>query len=610
MAHDRPDPEALLARLRLDEGQGRGDERAPAGRLKIFFGATAGVGKTYAMLEAARDRKRDGVDVVAGYVETHKRRETEALLEGLEVLPRASVAYRGVQLPELDIDAALHRRPRLILVDELAHSNAPGSRHAKRWQDVEELLAAGIDVYTTVNVQHLESANDLVARITGVRVRETVPDSVLERADELELVDIPPEELLKRLAEGKVYLEEQARRAQDNFFTKPNLTALRQLALRTVATRVDSQMRVYRRAGGVQSTWPVAERVLVAVGPAPSSRRLVRGAKRLADRLGAEWIAVFVQTPAYEGWPEKDRLRVWDTLRLAERLGAETVTLTGTNAVAEILGYARAQNVSKLVVGKPTHSRWRDMLRGSVIDEVARGSGDMDVYVIAGEAEDAALPEPRPRPRRPDWWGYAWAVTGIVASTILGQLLFRVVEHTNVAMVFILVVMASAVRFGRGPSVLAALLSVVAFDFFFVPPYRSFAVSDAGFIVTFAVMLAVALVVSSLATRLRAQAHASRDAATRTGALYDIVRELVATRDAEQALAAGVRHIEQVFACRAVVLLPDGSGGLRRWGEGEPLDTRETGVADWVMANGRLAGAGTDTLPAAARLYLPLQASG
>ena len=452
MSHDRPDPDAILARLKLDErgeaGEG-GAERAAPGRLKIFFGATAGVGKTYAMLEAARDRRRDGVDVVVGYVETHKRRETEALLQGLEILPRATLEYRGVQLPELDIDAALARRPRLILVDELAHTNAPGSRHARRWQDVEELLAAGIDVYSTVNVQHLESVNDLVARITGVRVRETVPDSILERADELELVDIPPEELLKRLSQGKVYLEEQARRAQDHFFSKPNLTALRQLALRTVAARVDSQMRVYRRAGGVQTTWPVAERVLVAVGPAPSSRRLVRGAKRLADRLGAEWIAVFVQTPAYERWPESDRMRVWDTLRLAERLGAETMTITGTDAVAEILSYARAQNVSKVVVGKPAHARWRDRLRGSVIDEVARGSGDMDVYVIAGEAEDAAVAEPRPLPRRREWTGYAWAVAGILVSTAAGAALFRVVAPTNVAMVYLLVVVATAARFGR-----------------------------------------------------------------------------------------------------------------------------------------------------------------
>src|SRR5512142_1862023 len=339
------------------------------------------------MLLAARDRQRDGIDVVVGLVETHGRKETEALIEGLEVLPRQQLEYRGVRLREFDLDGALARRPALIVVDELAHTNAPGTRHTKRWQDVEELLGAGIDVYTAVNVQHLESANDLVARITGVRVRETVPDVVLERADELELVDLPPEELLKRLAEGKVYIEEQARRAIDNFFSKANLTALRQLALRTVAQRVDSQMRVYRRAGAVLETWPVAERVLVGVGPAPSSQRLVRATKRMADSLGAEWIAAFVETPASASWSEADRKRVWETLRLAEELGARTVTLSGSDPAEELLSYARAQNVSKLVLGKPTHSRWRDRLFGSMIDQMARRSGDIDLYVIAGEAE-------------------------------------------------------------------------------------------------------------------------------------------------------------------------------------------------------------------------------
>ncbi len=606
MTHARPDPDAILARMRMDE------ERPAHGLLKVFFGATAGVGKTYAMLEAARERKREGLDVVVGYVETHGRKETEALIEGLEVLPRRTLEYRGVRLPEFDLDAALARHPRVLLVDELAHTNAPGSRHAKRWQDVEELLDAGIDVHTTVNVQHIESVNDLVARITGVQVRETVPDSLLERADELELVDLPPEQLLKRLAEGKVYIEEQARRATEHFFSKANLTALRQLALRTVADRVDSQMRIYRRAGAVRETWPVAERILVGIGPAPSSQRLVRATKRMAERLGAEWIAVFVETPAYSGWSDTDRARVWETLRLAEELGARTATLSGGDAAEEMLSYARAQNVSKLVVGKPTHPRWRDRLFGSMVDEMARRSGDIDLYVIAGEdTGDERRPAPPPAP--PNWAGYLWAAAAIAGCTLLGALLSRTFDRTNVAMVYLLAVVLVALRYGRGPSILAALASVLAFDFIFVTPYYSFAVSDTQYLITFAVMLTVATVIGTLTVRMKSQTLASRQREHRTAALYEIGRELVGSTDSDDALAAGVRHVQEVFDSRAFVLLPDGAGSLRPWSgtEGAVLDApEETGVAEWVFANGRAAGAGTRTLPGAGALYLPLAAGG
>ncbi|HET9984649.1 MAG TPA: sensor histidine kinase KdpD [Longimicrobiales bacterium] len=607
MTHGRPDPEAILARLRLEE------RPRARGRLKVFFGATAGVGKTYAMLEEAQERRQEGADVVVGYVETHGRTETEALVEGLEVLPRRTLEYRGVRLPEFDLDAALERHPQLILVDELAHTNAEGSRHAKRWQDVEELLAAGVDVYTTLNVQHIESVNDLVARVTGVRVRETVPDSVLERADELELIDLPPEELLKRLGEGKVYVPEQAQRAAESFFSKANLTALRQLALRTVAERVDTQMRVYRRAGAVRETWPLAERVLVGVGPAPSSQRLVRATKRMADRLGAEWIAAFVETPAYAGWSEADRGRVWDTLRLAEQLGARTVTLSGSDPVEEILSYARAQNVSKLVVGKPTHPRWRDRIFGSIVEAMARRSGDIDVYVIAAAEEEVGPAPRRPPPERPAWAGYLWAAAAVAACTALGMAMASRFERTNVAMVYLLAVVAIALRFGRGPSIFAAVFSVLAFDFMFVPPYYTFAVSDTQYLITFAVMLVVALAVGTLTVRMRRQAEASRQRERRTAALYQMGRGLVESTDSVQALDTGLRQIEEVFECRAVALLPDAAGQLRPWpatASGLPLDTRERGVADWVYANGRAAGAGTDTLPGAAALYLPLRASG
>src|SRR5262245_6819209 len=373
MADRRPDPDELLLRVREQEA------RRARGKLKIFFGAAAGVGKTYAMLEAARAQRAAGVDVVAGIVETHHRVETEALLTGLEILPRRRVEYRGTGLEEFDLDAALARHPALLLVDELAHTNASGSRHAKRWQDIAEVLDAGIDVYTTVNVQHLESLNDVVAQITGVLVRETVPDSILEQAHEVELIDLPPDELLQRLREGKVYVPEQARRALDHFFSKGNLIALRELALRRTADRVDAQMQAYRQTHAITETWPTNERLLVSVSPSPLSVRLVRAARRMAARLRAEWLAVYVETPASLRLPDADRDRAVQTLRLAEQLGAETVTLSGHNVSEELLNYAHTRNVSKIVVGKPQRPRRKETVFGSVVDELARNTDDIDV---------------------------------------------------------------------------------------------------------------------------------------------------------------------------------------------------------------------------------------
>lgn len=602
----RPDPDALLARVRAEEPERR------RGRLKVFFGATAGVGKTYAMLGEARARKIEGMDVVVGVVETHGRKETEALLEGLEILPRARLGYRGVELLEFDLDAALKRRPEILLVDELAHTNVPGSRHEKRWQDVKEILAAGIDVYTTVNVQHLESQNDIVARITHVRVRETVPDAVLEEADDIELVDLPPEELLKRLAEGKVYLPSQAGRAAENFFRKGNLIALRQMALRQAAQRVDAQMQVYRRAEGVRETWPVAERILVGIGPAPSSQQLVRATKRMAERLGADWIAVFVDTPETEHWPEADRARAWETMRLAEALGARTVTLSGTNPGAELLAYARTHNVSKIVVGKPTHPRWRDHLFGSKLEEVVRGSGDIDVYVISGEDEGAGASERRratsSRPRS-GATGYAWATLGVAVSTILALLGRPVFEPGLLVMVYLLNVVLVATLLGRGPSLLASVLGVAAFDFFNVPPYYTFAVSDTEYLLAFLAMLVVALVISTLTVRLRDQAVTFRRREHLAGALYEVSRDLVRTTDPAEALRSGVEHLRETFGAEVAVYLPDPFGRLRTVGEdGEP-SAQEEAVARWVFDHGQPAGAGTATLPSGGWLHLPLLAA-
>ena len=395
------------------------------GKLKIFFGATAGVGKTYAMLEAAHERQQEGVDVVVGWVDTHGRAETEALLEGLEVLPRRPVEYRGTTLSEFDLDAALARHPALILVDELAHTNAPGSRHAKRWQDVEELLDAGINVYTTVNVQHLESLNDVVAQITGVLVRETVPDSILDQADEVELIDLPPDELLQRLREGKVYVPEQARRALDDFFRKGNLIALRELALRRTADRVDAQMQVYRSHPRDHRDM-ADDRASAGVRQPQSALRSAGAGDHGAWRRGCgrEWLAVYVETPAHLRLPEADRDRVVHTLRLAEQLGAETVTLSGQNVSEELLTYARTRNVSKIVVGKPRRPRWREIVFGSVVDELARNTDDIDVYVISGEHDDSRPPSLRLPEQRSDGSDYGWALAVVVGCTALDWLLF------------------------------------------------------------------------------------------------------------------------------------------------------------------------------------------
>ncbi|HXV22102.1 MAG TPA: sensor histidine kinase KdpD [Desulfuromonadales bacterium] len=607
MEERRPDPDLLLKEAQREE------ERKRQGHLKVFFGAAPGVGKTYAMLEAAWRQRLDGRDVAAGYVETHGRFETDSLLAGLEIIPRAQIEHRGVRLPELDLDAVLARKPQIALVDELAHTNAPGCRHKKRWQDVFELLAAGIDVYTTLNVQHLESLGDVVAQITGVVVRETLPDSVLDRADEIELVDLPPDELLQRLKEGKVYVAELAARARENFFRTGNLLALRELALRRTAERVDAQMLSYRTGKGVREVWPAAERILVCVGANPRSIRLIRAAKRMAAGLRADWLAVTVEGPAKVRPSERDLQQLAEHMRLAESLGAETVTLSGHRASEEILRYARSRNVTKIIIGKPTHPRWKDRLFGSVLDEVVRGSGDIDVYVITGESEEAA-PRPAARPGRRPAHRREWllSVAAVAASTAVATLMFRHFSLVDLSMVFLLGIVLTASRAGRGPTLLATLLSVAAFDFFFVPPYHTFAVSDVGYLFTFVVMFFVAYVISRLTLRVREQAEAARLRERRTAALYHLSRELAHEEGRERLSTIAVRHISEVFSCQAVVLVPDERGSLAAAATGRhtyALDQRELSVAQWAFDHRQRAGLGTDTLSGAKALYLPLVAA-
>jgi two-component system sensor histidine kinase KdpD len=605
MSEQRPDPESLLTRVKEEEA------RARRGKLKVFFGAAAGVGKTYAMLEAAREQRADGVDVAVGYVETHRRAETEALLSGLEVLPRRSAEYRGTVLSELDLDGALARRPAVLLVDELAHTNAPGSRHAKRWQDVVELLDAGLDVYTTVNVQHIESLNDVVAKVTGVVMRETVPDSVFEQADEVELIDLPPDDLLERFREGKVYVPGLAQEGMDSFFRKGNLIALRELALRRTAERVDAQMRVYRRDHAIATVWPTAERILVAVGPTPWSTSLVRAAKRMADQMGAEWIAAYVETPASLRLPPEAKDSVIQTLRLAESLGAQTITLSGPRMSDAILGFARDRNVTRIVVGKPTRKPWQRALLGSIVDALVEGSGDIDVQVISA-ARERIVPPARPRRRSlaADGRGAAGAAAVVAAATGVAWAISPISELANVVMLYLLAIVVVAMRAGRGPSLLAAVLSVAAFDVFFVPPYFTFAVTDLRYVFTFLVMLAVGFVISDLAARVRAQAEAAGHREQQTAALYALSRELSGTRGLENLLEVALRHLAEVFRGQVVVLLPGADGRLQgAQGSHFEVDGNDLGVGRWVFEHRQSAGLGTTTLPGASALYLPLVGS-
>ena len=588
------------------------EQRQTRGRLKVFFGASAGVGKTYAMLEAARARKTEGVDVVVGVVETHGRKETEALVNGLEILPPRLAEYRGAKLREFDLSGALARRPRLMLIDELAHTNAVDSKNAKRWQDVAELLDAGIDVYTTVNVQHVESLNDVVAQITRVAVRETIPDAVIEQADEIELIDLPPDDLLQRLKDGKVYVAEQAERAASNFFRKGNLIALRELALRQTADRVNRQVQSYREEQAIRSTWPTNERILVCVSASPLSERLVRAGRRMAAGLGAEWIAVSVDTPAQANMPERAQQQLKQNLRLAEQLGAEVVTLQGGSMVREILDYAGRRNATKIIVGKPARAGWIDRLLGSPVDDLIRQSGDIDVYVIKGDAEPVSPRQRLPEPREIVWKNYAAAAATSMLSTLVATLMFRHFELSNLIMIYLLGVVVIAARLGLGPAIFTALLSVGAFDFFFVEPRFTLAVADSQYLVTFVVMLAVSIVISSLTARIQKQAGLASVRERRTAALYSMTRQLSSTRGTEKLLQIAVKHVSDVFESDVVGLMPDEEGRLlvRAGNEAKfPFSARERGVAQWVFDLGRPAGLGTDTLPAAEAMYVPLIAT-
>ncbi|MGZ8259129.1 MAG: two-component system sensor histidine kinase KdpD [Caldimonas sp.] len=610
MTDERPDPDRLLARLKEQEAHAR------RGKLKIFFGASAGVGKTYAMLSAARAQRALGVDVLVGIVETHGREETEALLDGLEVLPPKEVSYRDRTLWEFDLDAALKRRPVLILMDELAHSNVPGSRHPKRWQDVDELLDAGIDVWSTVNVQHLETLNDVVSGITGIRVWETVPDRVFDEADEVVIVDLPPDDLLQRLKEGKVYLPQQAAAAVRNFFRKGNLIALRELALRRTADRVDDEMLDYRRAQSVAPpVWQTREALLLCIGPDERGEKLVRSTARLAAQLDVPWHCIYVETPRLQRLPDEERQRALQMLKVAQDSGASTASLSSNTLAAAIVRYAHEHNLSRVVLGRDTGRfppRWRDTLA----EAVGVLGPDLDVLQVALPPRQQAGARrlfvgrtSRPEKGSASWTRYAWSAVVCAAVTLLTAPLHARLDLANIVMVFLLAVVFTAVRFGRGPAVLAAFLAVGAFDFFYVEPRFTFSVSDAQYLLTFGVMLVVALVIGQLTAVLRFQARVATSREERMRGLYEMSRDLSGALLAEQVADVAARFIKAEFDANVALLVADPQDRI-----GTPVPAPsppaglDTAIAQWAFDHAEAAGHGTNTLPAAAILYLPLKA--
>ena len=605
----RPDPDELLAQLREEE------QRARRGRLRIYFGASAGVGKTYAMLGAARREHQAGHDVVVGLVETHGRSETAQLAEGLPRLPLREIRYRDRVLAEFDLDAALERKPAVLLVDELAHSNVPGSRHPKRWQDVQELLDAGIDVWSTLNVQHLESLNDTVGAITGVRVHETVPDTVLDSADEVVLVDVTPDELLARLKAGKVYMPQQADRAAQNFFRKGNLIALREIALRRTAEHVEEDVRDYRVEQAIAPVWNTGGALLACVGPREGDEQTVRAAARLAGQTSVRWFAAYVETPRLRRLPPAERDRILAVLKLAEEMGAETAVLAGSEVASELVAHAQQLNCAALVVGRPREARLPfGLARPTMTRRLATLAPALDLVEVGqresvrrlGRVVQAQAEDEEDNGWIADWPRYAWATGASVAITLLALPLGHVLDLANIVMLFLLATVAVAMRFGRGPAALAAVLNVAAFDFFFVPPRMSFAVSDVQYLVTFGVMLLVGLLTGQLTAGLRFQVRISASRERRARSLFELTRELSGALLAQQVAEIGAAAVRGHFGGEAVVLATDAHDELLLPPQAPPGFDRS--VADWAFRNGQPAGLATSTLSAQPWHYLPLHA--
>lgn len=600
---NRPSPDALLEHA----------EREGRGRLRIFLGAAPGVGKTYEMLMAGRARRAEGIDVVVGIVETHGRKETQALVDGYEVIPRRQVEYKGRALEEMDIDAILKRLPALVLVDELAHTNAPGSRHPKRYLDVQEILRQGIDVYTTLNIQHVESLNDVVAQITRIRVRETVPDSIIDQADDIEIIDLTPDDLIQRLREGKVYFPHTAQRAIENYFSPGNLTALRELALRRTAQRVDEQLLNHMQSHAIPGPWAAGERVLVCVDARPGGAARIRYARRLADRLRAPWTALHVDTPRIAGMSEEDKDRLATNLRLAEQLGAETATIPGQNVAQDIIRHATANNFTHIVVGRPTRSRWRELIEGSLTYDLIRNAGNISVHVIAGTERDAEVASARVKAaaeQKPfQIWPYLFATAFVAGAVAVSSVLDQFLDVRNLAIVLLLSVLTSAVTFGLWPALYACFLSALAFNYFFLEPRYTLTIREPESIVAFAVFLVVAVIASNLTARVQRQAVAARSRARATQDIYSFSKKLAGAGTLDDVLWATAFQIASMLKLRVVLLLPE-NGTITVKAGYPPDDTlaeADIAAARWAWEHDRPAGRGADTLPGAKRLYLPLR---
>ncbi len=600
----RPTPEAFLVEA----------ARENRGRFKLFIGAAPGVGKTYEMLRVGKAKMAEGIDAVIGVVETHGRAETLALVAAFEVIPRRKLNYKGRDTEEMDLDAILARHPQLVLVDELAHTNAEGSRHLKRYQDVQELLAAGIDVYSTMNVQHLESLNDVVAKITRIRVRETVPDNILELADEIEVVDLTPEALIERLNEGKVYVRDQAQRALKHYFSLGNLTALRELALRATAQRVDNQMLQYMQVHAIEGPWGASDRVLACISEDPRSVELLRYARRMADRLKAKWTALYIEGPRHSSLDEAERDAIAETLRTAESLGGEAITIPGERIADDVLAYAKANNFTHIIVGKSKRSRWFELVHGSVVHELVSRSETISVHVIAGEPKAApgkkgASLQTESVPLSVDPRAYLFSAVMVGVAVGVSYLIDRLVSLQNLSLVFLTAVLFSALRYGLWPSIMASLLSVAAYNFFFLPPLYTFTIADPANVFALVFFLIAALVVSNLTAQKQRQTQSIAARAKTTAELYAFSRKVAGIGTLEDLMWVVTYQIAAMLSCDVVVLLPgpDGLQVLAGYPPEDTLDAADMAAAQWTWSRNRAAGRGSDTLPGAKRLFLPLQ---
>ena len=608
MEEKRPNPDELLENIReAEEVKNTGSKK---GKLKVFLGYAAGVGKTYRMLQEAGASRKNGIDAVIALAETHGRKETEVLLEGLEIIPRKKTQYSGITLEEMDIDAVLKRRPSLAIVDELAHTNMPGSRHAKRYQDVEELLNAGIDVFSTINIQHIESLNDVIQQISGIKVAETVPDNLMQNAHEIELIDLTPEKLIERLKEGKVYIPQKAEQAMRQFFKRGNLLALRELSLHYTAKQVDEDVRSYMEKHAISGPWPVGSKLLVGISTHISSERLLRFTHRMAQDLDAEWFAVFVESPQQLKINEKARIQLDKNIRLAEELGAQFVILKGTDVADEILSFAKGKNVTLIVAGPTERTFFTRLIKGTVLNNLIKRSGSINVLVAGKSTFEQGKQEAFASERKRHFKAYLASFLAIAVTVAIGLVLRGKIEPINIAMLLLLPAIASGILWGIREGLFASLFAAAAFDFFFIPPYLTFRVSDLRYLPSFLVFIIVSVVTSYLARSVRDEAESSRHRERFVYSLYSFTRSIMAAENLDQILDRAVKNISEAFESDVVIFLPDDSGNLfmkARNKDSLYLSETEQAVASWVYANGQPAGKSTHTLSSTAWYYIPLR---